>query len=115
MSPEMVEKEIWAHLLAYNAVRSLMADAAREHGEGPRRLSFKGAMQTMRAFEESIRVAGRSRRSELFEGRLRAIASHRVGDRPGRAEPRATKRRAKPHRLLTVPRREARKLLLQKA
>jgi Transposase DDE domain len=115
MSPEMVEKEIWAHLLAYNVVRSLMADAAREDGEEPRRLSFKGAMQTVRAFEESIRVAGPSRRSELFEERLRAIASHRVGDRPGRAEPRAKKRRPKPHRLLTVPRREARKLLLQKA
>lgn len=115
MSPEMVEKEIWAHLLAYNVVRSLMADAAREHGEEPRRSSFKGAMQTIRAFEESIRVAVPSRRSELFEERLRAIASHRVGDRPGRAEPRAKKRRPKPHRLLTVPRQEARKLLLQKA
>jgi hypothetical protein len=115
MSPEMVEKEIWAHLLAYNVVRSLMADAAREHGEEPRRSSFKGAMQTIRAFEESIRGAGPSRRSELLEERLRAIASHRVGDRPGRAEPRAKKRRPKPHRLLTVPRREARKLLLQKA
>ena len=114
-SPEMVEKEIWAHLLAYNVVRSLMADAAREHGEEPRRLSFKGAMQTIRAFEESIRVADPSRRSELVEERLRAIASHRVGDRPGRAEPRAKKRRPKSHRLLTVPRREARKLLLQKA
>jgi hypothetical protein len=113
LSPEMVEKEIWAHLLAYNAVRSQMADAAREHGVEPRRLSFKGAMQTMRAFEESIRVAVPSRRSELFRERLIAIASHRVGDRPGRAEPRAKKRRPKPHRLLTVPRREARKLLLQ--
>lgn len=115
MSPEMVEKEIWAHLLAYNVVRSLMADAAREHGEQPRRLSFKGAMQTMRAFAEPIRVAGRSRRSELIEERQRAIASHRVGDRPGRTEPRAKKRRPKPHRLLKVPRREARKQLLQKA
>ena len=115
MSPGMVEKEIWAHLLGYNAVRSLMADAAREHGEEPRHLSFKGAMQTVRAFEESIRVAVGPRRSELFEERLRSIVSHRVGDRPGRFEPREKKRRPKPHRLMTVPRREARKLLLQKA
>ncbi len=115
MSPEMVKKEIWAHLLGYNAVRSLMADATQVHGKEPRHLSFKGAMQRMRAFEESIRVAVGPRRTELFEERLRSIASHRVGDRPGRFEPREVKRRPKPHRLMTVPRCEARKLLLQKA
>jgi len=115
MSPEMVEKEIWAHLLGYNVVRSLMAEAAREHGEEPRHLSFKGAMQTVRAFEESIRVAVGPRRSELLGERLRSIASHRVGDRPGRFEPREKKRRPKPHRLMTEPRCEARKLLLRKA
>ncbi len=71
-------------------------------------------MQTVRAFEESIRVAFATRRAELFQERLRAIASHRAGDRPGRAEPRAKKRRPKPHRLLTVPRCEARKQLMQK-
>lgn len=114
-SPEMVEKEIWAHLMAYNAVRSLMGEAAEEHAMQPRRLSFVGAMQTMRAFEEAIRQAIPLRRVELVEQRLRAIASHEVGDRPGRVEPRAKKRRPKPHRLLTVPRREARKQLLRNA
>jgi len=115
MSPEMVEEETRGHLLGDNAVRSLMADAAREHGEEPRHLSFKGAMLTVGAFEESIRVAVGPRRSELFQEGLRSIASHRVGDRPGRFEPREKKRRPKPHRLMTVPRREARNLLLQKA
>ncbi len=114
-SPEMVEKEIWAHLLAYNVVRTLMAHAASVQGCEPRQLSFKGAMQTMRAFEESIRVATGSRQSELSEARRKAIATHRVGDRPGRFEPREKKRRPKPHRLMTVPRCEARKALLQKA
>jgi hypothetical protein len=114
-SPEMVEKEVWAHLLAYNLVRSLMARAAETHEIQPRRLSFKGAMQTMRAFAEAVRSAGTSRRGELEDEMLRAIASHRVGDRPNRVEPRAKKRRPKPHRLLTIPRKEARKRLLQKA
>lgn len=115
MSPETVEKEIWAHLPAYNVVRSLMADAARETGEEPRRLSFKGAMQTLRAFEEPIRGSIPSRRPDLLDARRKAIASHRVGDRPGRIEPREKKRRPKPHRRMTEPRCEARKLLLQKA
>jgi hypothetical protein len=114
-TPEMVAKEVWAHLLAYNAVRSLMVSAAEVHGTEPRQLSFKGAMQSLRAFAEVIRSSGPARRGELEEGLLGAVASHRVGDRPGRVEPRAKKRRPKPHRLLTVPRREARKLLLQKA
>ena len=70
MSPEMVEKEVWAHLLGYNAVRSLMADAAREHGEEPRHLSFKGAIQTLRAFEEAIRAAVGVVRGEAAIDRL---------------------------------------------
>jgi hypothetical protein len=111
-TPEMVEKEVWAHLLAYNAVRALMARAAEAHETEPRRLSFKGAMQTLRAFAEVIGSCGRSEwEAEL----LRAIATHRVGDRPDRVEPRAKKRRPKPHRLLTVPRHEARKRLLHRA
>jgi hypothetical protein len=31
-SPEMVRKEIWIHLLAYNLLRGLMARAAAEAG-----------------------------------------------------------------------------------
>jgi len=114
-SPELVEKEIWAHLLAYNAVRCLMSEAARAHGTEPRRLSFKGAMQALRAFVAEARQANPSRRGAMAEALLRSIAAHRVGDRPGRVEPRATKRRPKPHRLLTVPRPEARKRLLRMA
>jgi hypothetical protein len=38
---------------------------------------------------------------------LRAIAYHRVGDRPGRWEPRARKRRPKPGARLMQPRAEA--------
>jgi hypothetical protein len=39
---------------------------------------------------------------------LRAIASHRVGTRPDRDEPRACTRRPKPYPLLRVPRQHAR-------
>ena len=43
-SPEMVRMEIWAHLLAYNLVRGLMAQAARASGLLPREVSFAGAL-----------------------------------------------------------------------
>lgn len=100
------------HLLAYNLIRGVMAKAAEEHGEEPRDLSFKGAMQTMTAFQDSLRQATSKERSTLIEVMLEAIASHRVRDRFGRAEPRANKRRPKPQRFLNEPRKEARKRLL---
>lgn len=114
-TPEMVQKEVWAHVLAYNLVRAQMARAAEGHETEPRRLSFKGAMQTLRGFAEAVSSSSPCRRGELEAEMLRAIASHRVGDRPDRVEPRAKKRRPKPHRLLTVPRLEARKQLLHRA
>ena len=52
-SPEMVRKEVAAHLLAYNLIRGIMAEAARGEGIKPRRLSFKGSLHTVREFEES--------------------------------------------------------------
>lgn len=112
-TPEMVRKEIWMHLLAYNLIRGVMAEAAEAHGETPRHLSFKGALQTMTAFGEALRHAAPGERGRLVEEMLKAIASHRVGDRFGRFEPRANKRRPKPQRYLTEPRHQARKRLLK--
>jgi hypothetical protein len=112
---EMVRKEIWVHLLAYNLIRAVMVDAAEAHGKAPRRLSFKGAMQTMAAFQDALRVATPGEREGLIEEMLKAIASHPVGDRPGRAEPRANKRRPKQQRYLMEPRTQARKRLLAEA
>lgn len=114
-TPEMVEKEIWMHLLAYNLIRGVMASAAEAHDKPPRRLSFKGALQTMTAFQEVLRHAAPGERDRLVQVMLKAIASHQVGDRFGRAEPRANKRRPKPQRFLTEPRQEARKRLKQAA
>lgn len=114
-SPEMVEKEIGMHFLAYNLIRGVMAKAAEAHGEQPRHVSFKGALQTMTAFQDTLRQAASNCRGRLVEEMLKAIASHRVGDRFGRVEPRAHKRRPKPQRYLTEPRDQARKRLLKTA
>lgn len=113
-SPEMVEKEIWMHMLAYNLIRGVMAKAAEAHDEQPRRLSFKGALQTVTAFQDHLRDAAPGLRGRLVEVMLEAIASHRVGDRPNRVEPRANKRRPRPQRYLNEPRAQARKRLMSK-
>jgi hypothetical protein len=112
-TPEMVRKEIWMHLLAYNLIRGVMAKAAEAHDQLPRRLSFKGALQTMTAFQDALRHAPLGVRDLLWTVMLRAIASHHVGDRSGRVEPRANKRRPKPQRFLNEPRPQARKRLMQ--
>ena len=110
-SPAMVRKEIWMHLLAYNLIRKLMAQAAATASVCPRDLSFKGTLQTLVAFA----AAGWScpeRRNELYAAVLRAVATHRVNDRPDRVEPRAVKRRPKKQVYLTEPRSRVKARLL---
>jgi len=114
-TPEMVKKEIWMHLLAYNLIRGVMAKAAEAHDKQPRHLSFKGTLQTMSAFQSDLRRARPRSRKRLVEAMLKAVSEHAVGDRFGRVEPRANKRRPKAHRFLMEPRKQARKRLLSAA
>ena len=109
-TPELVRKEIWTHVLAYNLIRTVMAQAAATHGVAPRTISFKGAMQTLEAFQPLMRVSeppqDAGTRLRLYHDLLDAIATHRVGDRPDRYEPRVKKRRRKHYGWLTKPRAE---------
>ena len=57
-TPELVRKEIWTHILAYNLIRTIMAQAATKHGIEPRSISFKGAIQTLEAFQPLIALQG---------------------------------------------------------
>jgi len=107
-TPEMVHKEIWAHLLAYNLLRTVMAVAASENDIEPRQVSFKGAKQALTAFAPKIEAARPEGRAALIDAMLTTMAYHRVGNRPGRWEPRARKRRPKPGARLTQPRASAR-------
>jgi len=109
-SPEMVRKEMATHFLAYNLIRGIMTEAARAEKVKPRRLSFKGALHTVRAFEETHLYDAARIRADLPR-LLELIGRKRVGDRPDRYEPRAVKRRPKPHPLLKMTRAEAKRLI----
>lgn len=100
-SAKMVEKEIAVHLLAYNLMRAVMAQAAYLGHLLPRQLSFKGALQLLNAFEENLRHCPRGRLGLRHTYLLAGIAQLRLPHRPGRVEPRAVKRRPKPASLLT--------------
>ena len=111
-TPELVRKELWTHVLAYNLIRTIMAQAAIKHGIEPRSISFKGAIQTLEAFQPLIALRGQhasALRQLLYEHLLDSIAVHRVADRPDRYEPRRKKRRPKPYDRLMKPRREAKR------
>jgi hypothetical protein len=111
-SPAMVHKEIRAHWLAYNLIRKTMAQAALSKGVCPRQISFACARQAIAASWATLTTARRQQVLDLAEVQFRLIASHPAGHRPNRVEPRAVKRRPKPHRLLTEPRAQARAKLL---
>lgn len=88
-----------------------MLQAAMVAGRSPRELSFTAAMQTITA-AWMVGVVTEEHHDLLVRLRLKHMASHRIGNRPNRIEPRAIKRRPKPHNLLTEPRETARAKLL---
>ncbi len=108
--PEMVRKEVAVHLLAYHLIRGLMAEAARVGEVSPSQLSFTGALHTTRAFEASHLYDPAPIAADLPR-LVELIRQKRVGDRPDRYEPRAVKRRPKPHPLLQMPRKTAQRLI----
>lgn len=111
-TPELVRKEIWTHLLAYNLIRTIIAQAAIKHGIEPRSISFKGAIQTLEAFQPVIAIQAHHNsrfRADLYQQLLDAIAIHRVADRPDRFEPRLRKRRPKHYGFLRKPRHQTKR------
>ena len=117
-TPELVRKEVWAHVLAYNLIRTVMAQAAAREGVPPRSISFTAAVQVLEAFRPLIdhqAPRGAARRAALYRQILRAIAVHQVADRPDRFEPRMAKSRPKRYDRLTRPRREIKRRMINGA
>ena len=102
-TPAMAVKEVWVYLLAYNLIRLMMAQAALRSGLLPRQLSFKHTVQVWLAWTPHAYHGGITHPNELFA----LIAQQTVGNRPGRIEPRALKRRRNAYPLLTQPRANA--------
>lgn len=112
-TPPMVHKEIWTCLLAYNLIRRTLLQSAQPSGQAPRTVSFSAGLQAVAASFQVIVVCSDSVAACLVAVELENLTGHTVGHRPGRIEPRAVKRRPKPHGLLTQPREQARAKLMQ--
>ena len=111
-TPEMVRKEMWTCLLAYNLIRQTLLQSAREAGVLPRSLSFTAALQSIAASWLVIVLSDDAQAGQLIDATLASLTEHAVGNRPDRIEPRAVKRRPKPLALLTKPRDQARAQLI---
>jgi hypothetical protein len=109
-TPERVRNEIWTHLLGYNLVRGVMAMAGHSANVPPWCISFKGTLQTLNAFLPTLH--GGVDLDCWCRVLLAAIASHAVGNRPDRFEPRLRKRRPKPYQHIREPRQNYRNRML---
>jgi putative transposase len=112
-TPFMVEREIWAHLLAYNFIRKVGAQVAQQMKVSPRSVSFKATKQAiLGGWQGATKLQGADY-VRVAKVMLKILRKQKVGNRPGRCEPRAVKVRPKAQKLLTEPRRDARAKLLQ--
>ncbi len=109
-SPEMVRKEICINLLVFNLIKSLMGRTAQYIGKKPREISFKTAQETLVSFHQTLLMAPVDSLERKVNSMLKIISQHIVANRPGRSEPRAVKRRPKPHQRLEHSRSQARRL-----
>jgi hypothetical protein len=111
-SPDMLRKEVWAHLLVYNLLRGVMMQAATVAELRPVEISFTAALQTVNAFVPHLQMARTAEEAQVaWDVMLVAIGWKRVGNRPDRYEPRAVKRRPKKYPKLVTTRQEARRRL----
>jgi hypothetical protein len=112
-SPEMVRRELWTTLLAYNLIRTTAAGAAWLHDQQPRQISFTSTCQYVLAswMQLSAGLVDPSRLEDYLGLLLKQIAACEVAHRSGRLEPRVLKRRRHGYPMMRQSRAELRKQL----
>lgn len=103
-TPEMVQKDIWMHLLCYNLLRTLMWQSAQQAQVSPLRLSLQGSRQQFNQFIPLLAQALDKPQRQLYTTLLNLISAQLVPLRPNRPEPRVLKRRPKPFPRMQKPR-----------
>ena len=104
-TPQMVRKEFYIHLLAYNLIRTIMFQASVEYGDTPLGISFQATIQHEHNFSYALAYAHADVVDRLYETLLYLVSKERLLIRPGRVEPRLKKRRPKDYKYLQKPRR----------
>ena len=92
---EGAHKELAARLTALNVARAIMLEAAIAHDQDPSTLSFVHALRAILAFAPVLATAPPWKLLAVYDAMLREIATCHIRRRPGRLEPRATRREKK--------------------
>ena len=103
-TPDMVRKEIYVHLLAYNLLRTLMWQAGKKSGVCPMRISLQGTRQHLGHFCGELYKAGAKKCFQLYSTLLSVVTDKLLPKRPYRYEPRLKKQRPKPYGWMQQPR-----------
>jgi hypothetical protein len=106
-TPQMVHKELTIFAIAYNLIRSLIWEAALKNRLDPYRISFKGAIVTIRQWTPIMAFTKTEKEKKQFiKALIQTIAADTIPIRKEtRREPRAIKRRKNAnYQLLTKPR-----------
>jgi putative transposase len=112
-SPEMVHREFWTTILAYNAIRTTAACSASLHDVSPRQLSFVSTCQFVLSAWD-VMASGLMAAGSLLDyclSRLKQLSKCVVGNRLGRLEPRVLKKRQKNYNLMMQPRNDLKRRL----
>ena len=107
-TPEMVRRELWVTLLAYNLIRKVIATSATIHKKQPRHLGFTLACQSILASWMLFSAGACHDSRAMYNTILAHIAANEVANRPGRIEPRVLKRRRHRYPLMRRPRTQLR-------
>jgi Transposase DDE domain len=106
-SPQMVRREFYVHLLAYNLIRATLWEAGIKHNINPLKLSYKGAMQHFLNFVPILAMAkDRELIHTLYLVMLNIISQGKLLERPFRIEPRMVRTKKQSFPRLRRPRQE---------
>jgi len=92
-TPWGIVQEFYGVLLAYNAVRHLMHEAALAEDIAPRRLSFIDSVRLIRDTVQDMRNAPTKQLPVLYQGLLALIGQCQLPPRENRINPRVVKRK----------------------
>lgn len=91
-----------------------MAEACVKHDALPWQVSFKGTVQLIDEFMPHSLNSSDEKSEKLYNEMLRLVVKNKVGNRPGRVEPRVIKQRSKPFQTMQIPRKIAKTRLEKK-
>ena len=91
-----------------------MAEACVKHDALPWQVSFKGTVQLIDEFMPHFLNSSDEKSEKLYNEMLRLVVKNKVGNRPGRVEPRVIKQRSKPFQTMQIPRKIAKTRLEKK-